>query len=442
MSHGSFKTILQFVVGCVLILTAGCADRGASTSQESSAGKPVQVKTVAVAQTEVSRTTTQPATVHAYFESEIRPRASGYVKELHADIGDPVEAGAPLATIDVPEMLKQREVAVARLERLKAEEMRADAGVRLADANVTAVDAKLNQSKSQLAGADALVTASTAEFSRVNDLVSRRSLEGRMLDEARKKNESDQAHRDAAESGISSAEAQVLVAEASRVAAEADLKAAKADTLIAEKQIEELDVMMAYATLRAPFDGIVTARSVDPGDLVQSGGDRHTGPLFVVSRLDKVRIHVQVPETEAVHVDAGDALTLTFPSFGAEKIVATVTRLSNRLDADSRTMLVEAEVDNLDGKLLPGMFGEASIGLETKIAANMLPARAVRFDETGKAYVYVVDGSDTVSVVEIQTGMDDGKWIEVASGLNPGQEVIDAHLKRFADGQAIVRIGE
>ena len=100
-------------------------------------------------------------------------------------------------------------------------------------------------------------------------------------------------------------------------------------------------------------------------------------------------------------------------------------------------MLVEAEIENTDRKLLPGMFGQASITLNANIAANMLPARAVRFDESGQAYVYVVDQAETVSVVNVTTGIDDGRRIEIRSGLDAGQQVVDAHLSRFSNGQQV-----
>ncbi|MCP4510030.1 MAG: efflux RND transporter periplasmic adaptor subunit, partial [Fuerstiella sp.] len=181
-----------------------------------------------------------------------------------------------------------------------------------------------------------------------------------------------------------------------------------------------------YATLTAPFNGLVTKRNVSPGDLVS---ERSSGaPLFVVSQIDKVRIHISVPENDAAYVDRGDSISLVFPSFPAEEaMTVTVTRSTGSLDPGTRTMLVEAEVANTDGRLLPGMFGQASITLSTKVASNMLPARAVRFDESGNAYVYVVSGED-VSVVPVTTGIDDGKTIEIVAGLEPGQTVIDAHL--------------
>jgi RND family efflux transporter MFP subunit len=287
--------------------------------------------------------------------------------------------------------------------------------------------------------AEASLAASEAEFNRTQDMVQRGSLQNRILDEVRKKRDSDVSAKDAAASAIDSAKAEVAVAEAMRASAEAELESARAETDVMRRQMDELDVLLAYATLKAPYAGIVTDRNVEPGDLVREASEVGSGePLFVISQVDKVRVRIPVPEADAALVDQGDAVTLTFPSFTAEPpIKGTITRCSGSLDPSTRSMIVEAEIPNPDGKLIPGMFGQASISLDTKAAANMLPARAIRFDESGNPYVYVVGQDDTVSVREITTGMDDGNSIEVLSGVDPGQRVIDSHLKRFTDGQRV-----
>lgn len=83
------------------------------------------------------------------------------------------------------------------------------------------------------------------------------------------------------------------------------------------------------------------------------------------------------------------------------------------------------------------MFGQASISVSSKVVAKMLPARAIRFSEEGKAYVYAIGENETVTVVDITTGLDNGNFIEVVSGLESNQRVIDTHLKRFTDGQKV-----
>ena len=100
-------------------------------------------------------------------------------------------------------------------------------------------------------------------------------------------------------------------------------------------------------------------------------------------------------------------------------------------------MLVEVEIENPDGKLLPGMFGQATIDLSTKVAAATLPARAVRFDESGNAYVYILGSDDSVTVTDVKTGMDNGHSIEILSGVEAGQRVVDSHRERFTTGQKV-----
>ncbi|MCH8991040.1 MAG: efflux RND transporter periplasmic adaptor subunit [Acidobacteria bacterium] len=362
------------------------------------------------------------------------------MKELKVDIGDYVKSGDVLAVIDVPELRKRRNVIEARLLRFNAQERLAEAGVLMAEANITSVKAKVDEAKSQLLRAEASLAASEAEFRRVGDLVEGRALESRLLDEALNRRDADKAQAQSAQASISSTEADVLVARAKHASAQANLAAAVAESAIAQRQLEELDVTLEYAELKAPFCGVVTARSVDPGDLVREEsevGKAGGRPLFVVSQIDRVRIQMPVPEADAALVNKGDSITMTFPSFPGEKLTTFVSRLSHSLDPSTRTMLVEAEVENPDGKLLPGMFGQASISLSTKTAANMLPARAIRYDESGQAFVYVVGADDKVSIVNVQTGLDDGQSIEILAGVEPDRWIghratleIERHVPR------------
>ncbi|WP_236696733.1 efflux RND transporter periplasmic adaptor subunit [Rhodopirellula islandica] len=426
----------------VLCFLTGCSDanRVAKKTQPQPA---TPVKTVAVTPTEVTRTSVQPATVHAYYRAELRSQASGYVESFTADIGEYVEAGTVLATISVPEKHQQRRVIEARIGRLEAQEKQAAAGVRLAEASKRSAQAKLAQAKSEGAAVEASLAAANAEFNRTEDLVNRGSLQNRMLDEARMKRDSESARKQAVESAVASAQADVEVASARVESAQADLETAQAETEVTRRERDELDVWIDYAEIKAPFSGIVTERNIEPGDLVRAASEVGLGkPLFVLCQIDRVRVQIPVPEKDAPLVDPGDEVRLTFPSFASEPpLTAQVTRRSGSLDAQSRTMMVEVEIDNTDGKLIPGMFGQASIELTTQTAANLLPAQAIRFDESGNAFVYVVASDDTISIQEISTGVDDGNFIEVLSGVEPGQSVVDAHLSRFIDGQKVAVVG-
>ncbi len=439
LRFASNRRRLGGLVGVLLgtVLIVGCSPKPVTRKSQSVA--KVAVKTVAVATQAIPQTTVQPASIHAYHRVEIRANTSGFVKNLSADIGQWVQAGDVLAQIDVPELEMQREVIQARIAQLTAQEQQAAALIDLADAAVQSATAKVAESQSLVAGGQAAVAAADAELNRTQDLVGRGSLQSRVLDEARMKRDSQAANKQAIESGTDSAKANVAVAKAKQRSAQADWKAAQAATEVSKRQLKELDVLIEYSQLKAPFDGLVTMRNIEPGDLVRSSTEGSSDkPLYVISQIDKVRVRIPVPESDAAMVNAGDAIALTFPSFKNEPpINATVTRVSGSLDPATRTMLVEADLTNEDRKLMPGMFGQARIEMQTTINASVLPSRAIRFDETGKAYVYVVGDDDVVSIADVATGLDNGQSIEVLSGVQPGQRVIDSHLKRFADGQSV-----
>ncbi|MDA1230587.1 MAG: efflux RND transporter periplasmic adaptor subunit [Planctomycetota bacterium] len=431
-SPGFVTSVLLLTVvypGLLRIETVSAAEKAEADA--------VLVKAVAVVQQQVTRTTTQPASIEPYYRAEIRSKLSGYVAQIRVDIGDVVAQGDLLAILSVPEMHKQVDIIKARIRRLQAEERRATAGVALATASIQSATAMLQQSKSQVAMDDAMLKAATAEFDRMTDLVKRGSSEPRLLDEATRRKDAAVASRQSAQSAIVSAEANVVVAESKKAAAEADHDVAKAETEVANAELEELEVMLNYTQLTAPFAGVITSRTVNPGELVSSGtGSSSAAPLFVVSQIDKVRCHLSIPERDAAFVRPGDQIILTFPSFAAEEIKTEVTRTNQSLDRETRTMLVEAEFLNTDGKLLPGMFGQATLSLQAPATVNVLPARAVRFDGKGAAIVYVIREDETIAVTGVTVLADDGQTLQVA-GVEPGQRVIDAHLQRFSDGQRV-----
>ena len=140
--------IERLLAACMVLAIFGCA-KPVSVSESRNPRKPVSVKTVTVVQQEVQRTTMQPASVRAFYQTDIRAKVSGYVTQVAADIGDFVEAGKSLATIDVPEMSKEREIIEARIASHEAGEKQASAGVKLASAGLIAAAASLEESKSE-----------------------------------------------------------------------------------------------------------------------------------------------------------------------------------------------------------------------------------------------------------------------------------------------------
>ena len=443
--------VLRVLVAAFLLAScAGCAaefassadvDRSAASFSAGQSGSDdaVTVKTLSPERTTLRRTTAQPASIHAYYQAELYAKVGGYLEALNADIGEHVDAGAVLATIAVPELVKSRERQEATIRQLEADEKRAVAEISVAEANAESAQATLEQAQADVAAADALLKAARIEYERVDELVQNQALAERLGDEALKRYESAQAAKSAVESAVVSAGADLGVAKAKLQAAQADLAAAEARTEVAAKELEEIDALMAYATVRAPFKGIVTERHADPGDLIRnapsSGPD--SPPLFVIAELDKLRVRITVPENHTPWVDEGDRVTLTAPALPDRRFEGKVDRIARSLDKSTRTMTVEADLPNPDYTLLPGMYAEATIELDEKPGALVLSAAAVRFDEEGHSRVYLVDENNKVEVVDVTTGVDDGKQIEILSGLDENARVIDATARRLAPGQPV-----
>lgn len=204
----------------------------------------------------------------------------------------------------------------------------------------------------------------------------------------------------------------------------------------------EIEAAMNYATIEAPFDGIVTSRTIDPGDMVYEasspkGGDQ---PLLRVAKLDVIRVKTYVPERDSAWVDVGDPATVAFDALPGTILAGEVARLAEALDSGTRTMLVEIDLPNDDGRIRPGYYGQTRIVLESREGALALPSAAVRMDE-GSAYVYVVTQDDLARQVRVELGVNDTDWIEIASGLAGNERVVTgAAVERLADG-APVRVG-
>jgi RND family efflux transporter MFP subunit len=342
--------------------------------------------------------------------------------------------------MSVPEMAKQREAKLATIRRMEADERRAASQLAVAKARVASHQAKRDKAKAEVGKAEAGLTAARVALNRATDLVQQQAVADRFQHEAQQKYAAAAAERAAAEAAVRSAEAELLLTGAQSNAAQADLDVAKATTDVARRELDELDELIKYAQLTAPFDGVVTQRTVDPGDLVrntQTGSSQGGPPLFVITKLDKVRIRVPVPERDTPLATVGDAAKITLQALPGEVFEGEIARIAGVLDPLTRTMLVEIDLPNPDGRLRPGMFGQATITLAPPGDTWTLPANAIHYDEQGNSYVYVVNASNQVTIAEVQTGLDNGEQIEITAGLNGNERIVGPLLRRLKAGQKV-----
>jgi multidrug efflux pump subunit AcrA (membrane-fusion protein) len=260
-----------------------------------------------------------PATIQAFFVTDLYAKDSGFVSQLNNDIGDHVKKGQVLAVIDDPELQAQFDKAQAAVQQTQA---------------------TLEVAKRQLAGMQADLVLQQVTLKRQRELFAGRAATAQTLDEAR------------AKESVSSAT--VETGKAKITLAEADLEAAKAE-------LERLRALLQYDKIIAPFDCVVTRRLVNLGDLVQAATATRTAPLFTCQELDVVRVFADAPEASATGIHPGLSAEIKLHGPAGLTVRGSVTRIANGLDAATRTMRIEIDVPNPDGKLLPGMYAEVTL---------------------------------------------------------------------------------
>jgi RND family efflux transporter MFP subunit len=218
-----------------------------------------------------------------------------------------------------------------------------------------------------------------------------------------------------------------------------DLQAKTAAMQAAQANVARLESLQSFNQLVAPFDGVVTSRGIDIGQLVTAGGNSGR-PLFTVSDIHRVRVYINVPQAFLAGLKPGLAASLVLPQYPGEAFPAELTTTSNSVTTDSRSALIELQADNPQGKLWPGSFTEVHFHLEAKGQVLHIPATALYFGPRGIEVASLApDGR--VSFSRVQLGHNLGREVEVLSGLSPDAAVIDSPPESLTAGQ-IVRVAK
>jgi len=301
----------------------------------------------APASTQAVQTIDVPATIEALEQADLYAKTGGYVAEVKADIGDHVKSGQVLAVIDNPELASELAAAKATLEAKK----------QLANAAKAAVDqaqTALSVTKSQLVGYKADLKLAQVTLKRQQDLFEGKAVTDQQLDDARTKAEVAQTQLQVGEAKIAAAEADVRAAEANQAVATAQVG-------VAEAEAQRLGALVKYTKITAPFDGVVSRRLVNRGDLTLTGTAGRT--LFTLARLDTVRIAFEVPEMYAARVVAEMPASIKIFGLNGQKVEAKVTRAATTLNPETRTMRTEIHLPNPDETLRPGMYVQVTLTL-------------------------------------------------------------------------------
>jgi RND family efflux transporter MFP subunit len=334
-----------------------------------------------------------PGNIQAYTDSPIYARASGYLKAWHADIGAHVKAGQLLAEIDAPELDQQVRQATAGLEQAQA---------------------ALEQSRANLEQGKTNEELARVTAQRWSNLTTKGAV-------SRQENDQYQAQY----------KAQVSNVEALGKA----ISAAQSNVGSSQANLSRLQEMQAFKQVKAPFDGVITARNTDVGALVNAGNGGPAQELFHMAATGKLRVYVNVPQANSRAAQPGMAADLTLAELPGRHFSGRLVRTSQAIDAATRTLLTEIEVDNSSGVLLPGAYAQVHLKLPAAAPSLILPVTALVFRSEGLR-VGVVRGNK-VEMVAITLGSDTGTEVEVVSGLEPDDLVVDSPPDSLVSGAAV-----
>jgi RND family efflux transporter MFP subunit len=335
------------------------------------------VTVVKVVQSADSVSVKLPGSIQAVTETPVLSRSNGYVRKRYADIGDRVTAGQLLAEIEAPEL--EQLLVQGRAELLQARSA------------LEQTSASLEQGK-----ANEELARMTAQ--RWAKLVSKGAV-------SRQENDTYQSQYQAQSANVK--------------ALEKAMAAARNNVSASEANVARLTELRGFKMVHAPFAGVITLRNVDVGTLITAANTL----MYRIAQTNVLRTFLNVPQTEAGAVRVGQPARVTMPDLPGRQFMGTVSRTSNSLDPATRTLLVEVQVPNQAGILLPGMYSQVDLITSRKDPPLMIPGDTlvVRPDGT---QVAVVTPDQTIHFQHIELGRDYGDRIEVISGLQLGQPVV------------------
>jgi RND family efflux transporter MFP subunit len=214
-----------------------------------------------------------------------------------------------------------------------------------------------------------------------------------------------------------------------------NLKAVQATVQSNAANVRRLEQLQSFEKVYAPFDGIITARQTDIGALIDAGASTQPRELFHMAAIRTLRVYVAVPEVHSPGVRTGGSATLTLDEFPGETFRGTIVRNANAIDLASRTLLVEVDIDNATGRLLPGAYVFVHLKLPDQTRSVIVSSNTLIFRKEGLQVGLVRDGKAVL--VPVKIGHDFGNTVEIISGLQPTDAVIVDPSDSLLDGMPV-----
>jgi len=378
-------SILLFIAAVVGGVVAGIRPRLDREKQLKAAAAEVATAPprVPVIEAKASSATTErilPGDSHPLLEAAIYARTAGYLKSRRVDIGDRVKEGDLLAEISSPEI-------DAQLEQARATQLLTQANLERDQATSANADAELLRSRKLIARA--VVTPQEHEAFLAKDRV-----------------------------------------------ADANVKAAESSLKMNAAAVHRLETLQSFQKVTAPFSGIITARNIDPGDLVSADTSTTSREIFHIVQMDTLRVFANVPQMSSTDVKVGQTAIVYRKDNPKQTFEGKVTRTANALDPSTRTLLTEVQVHNADGALRPGMYLQVRFLFVRQVPTVVVPAAALVTGSDGPRLL-VVDAQNRVHYRVVQLGRDFGLETEILAGIDAGEKVAVNPMDQMPEGTQV-----
>lgn len=403
--------ILLLLVASVFV--ASCGGSRANVKKEEPAAQPVavDVTTAAAIQRDLPRFFEATGSLAGDQQTDVAPQTAGKVVAVGVEIGTPVKRGQVLVRLDEAELKLRVEQAATQVEQAKAAVRQAEERIGLRPgqafdpnrvAEVSAARVTLDLAEKNLRRAEKLIESGDVSRSFYDEQRARRDQLKEQFDVALAQARQNYAAVEVARTNVANAESQLALARKN----------------------------LSYAVIPSPIDGFVSERTADLGEYVSP-----QQKVATIVRTNPLRIRIDIPEHAIPEVRVGQSVSITTSAWPDRNFAGRVARIAPNVSATSRTLTVEAEVENSSGALKPGQFATVRILQERAEPAVLIPARAV-VTEAGVSRAFVIrDGRAEQRLV--QTGQTEGDLIEVKSGVAADEQVATSNLEQLSDGIAV-----
>jgi len=390
-----------------LFFRAGSQKPGAPAAAEGAQQAPT-VAVVNVVSQELNLQRHLPGELQAYQDVALYPKLPGFVDWIGVDRGSVVKAGQLLLRMSAPEISAQLSEAGAK--------------TRVAESQRNEAEARIQGIRAQRIEADAKLASDEATYTRLKAASATPGVvAGNDVEVAERTVEADRAR--------------VKVYEENEKAAQSQAVSLSENVKAVTEAARSAGDIESYLRIAAPFDGVITERNVHKGSLVGPAGAPAAPPMLRIRQVSRLRLVVSVPEADAGAIATNEKISFSVPAFPGESFTGVVRRIAHALDAKTRTMPVELDVENSKGRLAPGMYAEVIWPTRRSQPSLFVPASAVAVTTERSFVIRIHDG--VAEWVDVTRGASMGNLIEVFGDLQAGDQVATRGADELREGTRV-----